>query len=272
VADSALAKWAKLLGRDGEAAAFAERGGYWRNVFNPDATADAGYVQARNLDGSWVTPFSPGSDRGFAQGTSATYTWMVPQDVQGLAAAMGGRERAAERLDGFFHTADGAWSVRGGDPLRYDPTNEPGIHAPWLYNALGQPWKTQATVRQILDTVYGTGPAGLPGNDDLGTMSAWYVFSALGLYPQTPGGGAMLLGAPLFPEAVVDRPGGTGITIEAPDADAAHPYVGAVRLDGRTTNRSWAGADLVKRGGTLTYRLAERPDTSWGTDPAGLPR
>ncbi|MGW7265044.1 GH92 family glycosyl hydrolase [Streptomyces sp. NPDC054842] len=272
VADSALAKWAKLLGRDEEAAAFAERGTYWRNVFNPAATADAGYVQARNLDGSWVTPFSPGSDRGFAQGTSATYTWMVPQDVQGLAAAMGGRERAAARLDGFFHTADGAWSVRGGDPLRYDPTNEPGIHAPWLYNALGQPWKTQATVRQILDTVYGTGPAGLPGNDDLGTMSAWYVFSALGLYPQTPGSGAMLLGAPLFTEAVIDRPGGTGITIEAPDADAAHPYVAAVRVDGRPTDRSWTGARLVTKGGTLTYRLAERPDTSWGTDPAGLPR
>ena len=112
---------------------------------------------------------------------------MVPQDVQGLAEAMGGREVAAQRLDGFFHKADGSWSVKGGDALRYDPTNEPGIHAPWLYNALGQPWKTQETVREIVDTVYGTGPRGLPGNDDLGTMSAWYVFSALGLYPQTPG-------------------------------------------------------------------------------------
>jgi putative alpha-1,2-mannosidase len=77
--------------------------------------------------------------------------------------------------------------VLGGDALRYDPTNEPGIHAPWLYNGLGQPWKTQETVRQIVDTAYGTGPAGLPGNDDLGTMSAWYVFAAIGMFPQTPG-------------------------------------------------------------------------------------
>jgi predicted alpha-1,2-mannosidase len=266
VADSALAKWAKLLGRDQEAAVFSERGDYWRNVFNPAATAGAGYIQARNLDGSWVTPFSPGSDLGFAQGTSATYTWMVPQDVQGLAAAMGGRDQAAARLDGFFHTADGSWSVRGGDPLRYDPTNEPGIHAPWLYNALGQPWKTQATVRQIVDTVYGTGPSGLPGNDDLGTMSAWYVFSALGVYPQTPGSAALLLGAPLFPTAVVDRPGRADLTISAPAADATHPYIEAVRVNGRPTQRSWTESGLTTKGGSLIFRLTDQPNTQWGTD------
>ncbi|MCT9077450.1 GH92 family glycosyl hydrolase [Streptomyces fulvoviolaceus] len=268
VADSALAKWAELLGRATEAEVFTERAAYWRNVFNPDT----GYIQARKLDGSWVTPFNPASDVGFAQGTSATYTWMVPQDVQGLAEAMGGRDVAAARLDGFFHKADGSWSVRGGDALRYDPTNEPGIHAPWLYNALGQPWKTQATVRQILDTVYGTGPSGLPGNDDLGTMSAWYVFSALGLYPQTPGSANLLLGAPVFPTTVVDRPGRRDITISAPDADDTHVYVDAVRLDGRAYQRSWTDAGLIRSGGTLTFRLAEQPNTAWATDPAGLPK
>ncbi|GAB2999574.1 GH92 family glycosyl hydrolase [Streptomyces pseudoechinosporeus] len=274
VADSALGRWAELLGLDKQAAAFAERGGWWRNVFNPQASDGAGtsgYIQARNLDGSWVTPFSPGSDRGFAQGTSATYTWMVPQDVQGLAEAMGGREVAARRLDGFFHKPDGSWSVKGGDPLRYDPTNEPGIHAPWLYNALGQPWKTQATVRQIVDTVYGTGPAGLPGNDDLGTMSAWYVFSALGLYPQTPGSASMLLSAPLFPHAVVDRPG-RDIVIDAPAADAGHPYVSGVRLNGRPYDRSWTDARFLQSGGNLTFRLGEQPDTNWATSPESLPR
>ncbi|MFJ9752363.1 GH92 family glycosyl hydrolase [Streptomyces chartreusis] len=272
VADSALAKWAKLLGRETEAKVFTERAAYWRNVFNREATAGAGYIQARRLDGSWVTPFNPASDLGFAQGTSATYTWMVPQDVQGLAEAMGGREVAAARLDGFFHKADGSWSVRGGDPLRYDPTNEPGIHAPWLYNALGQPWKTQATVRQVLDTVYGTGPSGLPGNDDLGTMSAWYVFSSLGLYPQTPGSASLLLGAPLFPAAVLDRSGLGDITISAPDADDSHVYVDAVRLDGRPHQKSWTVAGLTRSGGALTFRLTEQPNTRWATDPAGLPR
>lgn len=274
VADAALGRWAKLLGRDEEAAAFEERGRWWRNVFNPDATDGAGthgYIQARNLDGSWVTPFSPGSDRGFAQGTSATYTWMVPQDVQGLAAAMGGRDVAAQRLDAFFHKADGSWSVKGGDALRYDPTNEPGIHAPWLYNALGKPWKTQETVREILDTVYGTGPAGLPGNDDLGTMSSWYVFSALGLYPQTPGSATMLLGAPLFPDAVIDRPRGRDIRISAPAAGATHPYIESVEVNGRPSDRSWTDASLLTRGGTVSHQLSESPNTAWASGASGLP-
>ncbi|WP_406413922.1 GH92 family glycosyl hydrolase [Streptomyces halstedii] len=275
VADAALGRWARLLGRDEEAAAFEERGRWWRNVFNPgagDGSGTTGYVQARNLDGSWVTPFSPGSENGFAQGTSATYTWMVPQDVRGLAEAMGGRDAAAERLDAFFHKPDGSWSVKGGDALRYDPTNEPGIHTPWLYNALGQPWKTQETVREIVDTVYGTGPRGLPGNDDLGTMSAWYVFAALGLFPQTPGSATMLLGAPLFPSAVLDRPHGKDIILRAPAADATHSYIDAVRVDGRPSDRSWTDARLVTRGGSVTYRLADRPNPRWATGPADLPR
>ena len=105
-----------------------------------------------------------------------------------------------ERLDGFFHDAAGNWAVKGGSALRYDPTNEPGLHTPWLYNGLGVAWKTQATTREIVDTVYGTGPSGLPGNDDLGTLSAWYVFAAIGLFPQTPGRAELLVGSPLFPK------------------------------------------------------------------------
>ncbi|MFJ7593511.1 GH92 family glycosyl hydrolase [Streptomyces sp. NPDC097617] len=268
IADSALGQWAKLLGRDKEAKEFTERGAYWRNVFNPGT----GYAQARKLDGGWVTPFSPGSDLGFAQGTSATYTWMVPQDVQGLASVMGGRDRAAARLDGFFHNADGSWSVKGGDPLRYDPTNEPGIHAPWLYNALGQPWKTQATVRQILDTVYGTGPAGLPGNDDLGTMSAWYVFAALGIYPRTPGSADLLLGAPVFPRAVLHRSDRADIVVTAPAADDTHHYVDGARLNGRDLNRSWVGRSLTLSGGRLDFQLGTTPDTRWATGEGDLPK
>ncbi|MFE2640431.1 GH92 family glycosyl hydrolase [Streptomyces scopuliridis] len=273
VADAALAQWARQLGRDREYRELSERGGYWKNVYNPQATAGAGYIQARNLDGTWVTPFDPASDRGFAQGSAATYTWMVPQDVQGLADAMGGRETAAARLDGFFHKPDGSWSVRGGDPLRYDPTNEPGIHAPWLYNALGQPWKTQETVREIVDTVYGTGPSGLPGNDDLGTMSAWYVFAALGIYPQAPGRADLLLTGPLFPRAVLAPAGERrAITITAPAASDANLYVDSVRLNGERRNASWLGGSLVRSGGSLSFTLSDRPNTDWATAPGGLPR
>jgi len=246
VADYSLAQWAKALGRDKEFQALNERGSYWKNVFNP-AT---GYMQARNLDGSWVTPFDPASDRGFAQGSSATYTWMVPQDVSGLAASMGGNEQAVTRLDNFFHDANGNWLLRGGGPLKYDPTNEPGIHAPWLYNELGQPWKTQETVRELVNTVYTTGPAGLPGNDDLGTMSAWYVFSALGIYPRTPGSSELLLSSPLFPRALILPAGGLP-TLITTSGDGK--YVESVRRNG--VPQGWKTADLT-HGGLLTFRLS----------------
>ncbi|MFJ1760765.1 GH92 family glycosyl hydrolase [Amycolatopsis sp. NPDC088138] len=257
VADFAIGHFAELLGRTREAAELHARGAYWRNVFNP-AT---GYMQARNVDGSWVTPFDPASDRGFAQGSAAAYTWMVPQDVSGLADAMGGKATAVTRLDGFFHDANGNWQLKGGGPLKYDPTNEPDIHAPWLYNELGRPWKTQETVRQLVNSVYGTGPSGLPGNDDLGTMSAWYVFAALGIYPRTPGSGELLLSSPLFPSAVIRPAAGTPIRITT---SGSGKYVADVRRGGRP-QRDWKlDASFLRTGGSLDFRLSETP-TTWGT-------
>ncbi|SDG58263.1 alpha-1,2-mannosidase, putative [Lentzea fradiae] len=243
VADRALADLGRRLGRPD--AAMEERAGWWRNTFNQET----GHQQARKADGSWVTPFDPASDRGFAQGSSATYTWMVPHDVAGLAELMGGDETAVARLDSFFHRPDGSWAT-GGDPLRYDPTNEPGIHTPWLYNELGQPRKTQETVRAMARLVYRTGPAGLPGNDDLGTMSAWYVFAALGLYPRTPSSAELHLSSPMFPKA---RIAAKNITILAPGAPGT--YLAQTRWNGRVVDRPWLPEAFVERGGVLVSRL-----------------
>ncbi|HEY8720048.1 GH92 family glycosyl hydrolase [Pengzhenrongella sp.] len=270
VADYALADWAGRLGRDAQQAALRPRAGYWKNTFNPGATPEAGYQQARNADGTWVAPFDPSSDVGFAQGSSATYTWMVPQDVSGLAEAMGGPAKAAARLDGFFRKPDGAW-VTGGDPLRYDATNEPGIHTPWLYNALGQPAKTQETVRAMERIAYGTGAKGLPGNDDLGTMSAWYVFAALGFYPQNPARAEMLLSSPTFPKAWVHRDGGPTITIVAPNASATNVFVDKVTLNGRERTQSWLPEDVMNRGGEVRFDLRSTPDPTWGKAAKDLP-
>ncbi|MBB4688633.1 putative alpha-1,2-mannosidase [Amycolatopsis jiangsuensis] len=252
IADFALGQWAAQLGLGKESAELSARGAYWRNVFNP-AT---GYMQARDVDGSWVTPFDPASDRGFAQGSAAAYTWLVPQDVAGLAEAMGGKETAAKRLDGFFHDDAGNWQLRGGGPLKYDPTNEPDIHAPWLYNDLGRPWQTQETVRQIVDTVYTTGPSGLPGNDDLGTMSAWYVFSALGIYPRTPGSGDVLVSSPLFPSAVLHSGSGAVFTITS---SGTGKYTHSVRRDGRPQQGWTLDSSFVRHGGRLDFTLSPNP-------------
>ena len=269
-ADQALSDWARRLGRPATERRFADRAGWWENTFDPDATPEGGYQRARNADGSWLEPFTPATGDGFAQGTSATYTWMVQHDVQRLAELMGGRRAAAKRLDAFFRTEDGSWSTTV-DPLRYDPTNEPGIHVPWLYNALGQPWKTQETVRAYQRLVYGTGPTGLPGNDDLGTMSAWYVWAALGMYPQTPSRGEVLLSSPTFTLARIHRGGGRTLTVRAPEASARAIYVEGLRVDGRRSTRSWLPASVLVRGGELRYDLSTRPDPDWGTGEGDLP-
>ncbi|MFI7614674.1 GH92 family glycosyl hydrolase [Nonomuraea terrae] len=269
-ADFALADWAGRLGRAEVRDTMLPRASWWRDTFNPSAGAEGGYQQARRSDGTWQWPFSPTSDTGFAQGSSATYTWMVQHDVSGLAAAMGGRGRAAERLDAFFHRPDGSWAT-GGDAFRYDPTNEPGIHTPWLYNALGQPWKTQETVRAMASLVYKTGPSGLPGNDDLGTMSAWYVFAALGMYPQTPSRAEMLLSSPMFPKAWIKRGDGPSITVIAPEAGPDAVYVHGVQVNGKPSSRSWLPESLVDRGGEVKVDLGATPDQSWGTAAADLP-
>lgn len=264
-ADFALADLAGRLGRTDVQGTFQRRSGWWRNTFNP-AT---GHQQARTADGTWVAPFNPASDVGFAQGSSATYTWMVPHDVSGLAAAMGGTDTAAARLDSFFHRPDGSWAT-GGDALRYDPTNEPGIHTPWLYNALGKPWQTQQTVRAMASLVYKTGPGGLPGNDDLGTMSAWYVFAALGLYPQTPSRAEFLLSSPMFPEVRINRAGAPPITVTAPQANAGNVYVRDVRLNGKAHTRSWLPESVVRFGGNVVVNVGSTP-TDWGSSPADRP-
>ncbi|TDW21851.1 GH92 family glycosyl hydrolase [Kribbella kalugense] len=260
LADYSLAQWGTRIGAD--VTDLKDRGSWWKNTFDPAV----GYQRARKADGSWQDGFSPSTDVGFAQGTTSTYTWMVPQDVSGLASLMGGDAAAVQRLDTFFHDADGNWAVKGGSPLRYDPTNEPGLHAPWLYNGLGAPSKTQETTREIVDTVYGTGPSGLPGNDDLGTLSAWYIFASIGLFPQTQGRAELLVGSPLFPKVEVRRSNGVRLTVEAPSTSDANQYVQSLTLNGRPRAESWLPESFVNRGGRITVGMGATP-SSWGTAP-----
>lgn len=258
LADFSLAQWGSRLGKP--TADLADRGTWWKNTYDPAV----GYQRARKTDGTWQAGFTPSTDVGFAQGSSATYTWMVPQDVTGLGALMG--SDVVTRLDGFFHDAAGNWAVKGGSALRYDPTNEPGLHTPWLYNGLGIAWKTQATTREIVDTVYGTGPSGLPGNDDLGTLSAWYIFAAIGLFPQTPGRAELLVGSPLFPKVDLHRSNGVRLTIEAPETSDANQYVESLTLDGKPRAESWLPESYLTHGGRIGVQLGAAP-TSWGTAP-----
>ncbi|MFJ7967551.1 GH92 family glycosyl hydrolase [Streptomyces sp. NPDC096324] len=270
-ADFAISQLAKAAGEKKTAADFAERSQWWQNNFNIAADPGGGYVANRKADGSWVTGFTPATGNGFVEGTAAQYTWMVQHDPAGLFAAMGGRDKALDRLDTFFHNADGSWAFSGSGGAKSELDNEPSVNVPYLYDYAGAPYKTQETVRAAMTRLWSTKPEGIPGNDDLGEMSSWYVFSALGMYPQVPSRAELTLASPLFPRIEIERPGGADIEIRARGAAADAPYVQSLRVDGRGSERPWLPASFVREGGTLDYTLSATPDKSWGSAEAAAP-
>ena len=275
-ADFALAQFAARLGRDEHHARLMERSGYWRNLWNPrpvtraGATLADGYIQNRNDDGTWPD-FDPASSQGFAEGSSAQYTWMVPFDARGLFDLMGGHDAANRRLDAFFRNEDGSWALTRLGSLKAEMDNEPSIGAAWMYLFSGQPFKTQATVREAMNRLWRNAPDGIPGNDDLGAMSSWYVWSAMGIYPFFPGRAELVLASPLFPHIVVRRGNGTTITITADGAGTDAPYVTRLRVNGETWVKPWLPESFVQKGGTLDFVLSPEPDPIWGARPEDAP-
>ncbi len=245
-------------------------------------------IEPRFADGSFRPHYDNLGGGGFVEGDSAQYTWMVPQDPGGLIAALGGPERASTRLDGLLRELNGGPGGTHTDHALLG--NEPTLQTPWLYDWMRRPYLTQAAVRRALLTLYDTSPDGYPGNDDLGTLSAWYVFGALGLYPMTPGVGVLALGSPLFARAEVRLAhrrralilaaahrvllGGHGRhrrrRVEAV-APAAAPYVRSLRLDGQAYARPWTTYCALARGATLDFELGTRPDRGWGAGAADVP-
>ncbi|WP_328540953.1 GH92 family glycosyl hydrolase [Streptomyces sp. NBC_00344] len=270
-ADYGISELSAQLGDRAGRKTFLDRSGNWTNVFDANATPQGGYIRDRKADGTWAGTFTPGTGSGFVEGTSARYTWMVYSDVAGLARAMGGKDAATKRLDAFFRTPDGKFDFSAKDDTRYDPTNEPDINTPYLYDYLGAPYRTQETVRAEMDQLWTDAPGGIPGNDDAGTMSSWYVFSALGMYPQNPSRADLTLSAPLFPHAVIHTGQGRTIKVNAPAASADNIYIQSLRTNGKKSDKPWVPASLVTHGGTLDYTLGAEPDTSWGSAAADAP-
>lgn len=266
-ADFGVSQLAAINGDEANAALFQNRAGWWRNLFNP-AT---GYIQPRNADGSWKTiDFNVEDDDDYVEGSGAQYLWMVPFDPAGLFAKMGGNAKAEARMDRFFYNPDASLAVTKSGGSHAELDNEPSIASPWLYDFVGAPWKTQEVVRAAMKQIWTNAPSGISGNDDLGEMSSWYVWAALGMYPLYPGRADLVLGSPMFEDAVIDRPGGK-ITIRAKGARMDAPYIESMAVDGKPSGKPWLPASFATTGGTLDYTLSATPQKAWGAAPQDAP-
>ncbi len=268
-ADFALSQFAKALGDESDGATLLEHAQNWRNLFNPGT----GYIQMRQRDGQWAPDFANNVERYdnnqvYVEGTAGQYLWMVPFDELGLAQLMGGPDVAAKRLDAFFTKLN----VGGGgtDGWMAWLGNEPCLETPWIYDFLGQPWNAQKIVRRAVNELYSSGNAAYPGNDDVGEMSSWYVFSALGMYPELPGSDILVLGSPLFPKAALHLPGGD-VTITGHGAAKDAPYVQSLMMDGKAWNKPWIRYSDISSGGALVYELSDAANTNWGSSLSDAP-
>ncbi len=256
VADFAIAQLARSLGDADLADAYTRRSTRWQHLFDPST----GYIRPRHASGAWKVPFRPSYQRGFIEGNAAQYTFFVPHDPLGLAAHLGGPARTIARLDALFLQLNAGLSL----PHFYIG-NEPEFGTPYLYDHLGAPWKTQDTVRRIMTHTFTDLPSGLPGNDDLGALSSWYVWSALGLYPDTPGTSDLAIASPLFPAITLHLRDGSLLHIEAPKAAPGAPYVHHLELDGASIDTAVIPLARLLGGHRLTFALGDQPQEAWGS-------
>ena len=264
ISDYAIAAFARELGDMGTYRTFLRRSGNWANLFDTSRRA----IEPRDERGRFVVvPSGDEGQLGFQEGNAQQYTWVVPQDQSGLIRAVGGDAPALRQLDAFFSVLpehDGEW----GTPY-IGLNNEPSFGAPFVYLSAHAASRAQSIVRLIETKYFDNAPGGEPGNDDLGAMSAMYVWETCGFYPQTPGTAALDLASPLFTHVELRSEDGRKIVVDAPNARTNAPYVRGLRVNGRAASRTWV---TVPRQGTLALKfdLSSTP-TRWGTAPGDEP-
>jgi predicted alpha-1,2-mannosidase len=259
-ADAAIAQLARGLGDMATYTTYAARGRNWMKLFNPAM----GYLQPKHRAGTWDATMDPASDNGFQEGSAAQYLWMGtdPHDTVDL---LGGPAKTVARLDTYFTKLDEV-------PTSTNAFmgNEPDFQDPFIYSFAQAPAKTAGVIRRIQTELWTNTPKGMPGNDDAGSSSAWYVWSALGLYPLYPGVGGFVVSSPAFTSATVRLKGGI-LKIVAPSAAPAKPFVQGLKVNGTATTSLWIPWAQVAKGATLEFDLTDSAASTWGTGAADAP-
>jgi predicted alpha-1,2-mannosidase len=237
-----------------------------QNIFNL-LNSEQGYLQRKNKDGNWVMPFDRFSGDGFMEGNSVQYTWTVPFNLKKLISMLGAEKTEAELDELTANLATGyAYQSKF-----YDAGNEPCFGVMPVYNWLQKPWKAQEKMRTVMLNCFLNKPAGIPGDDDSGAMSAWYIFNALGMYPEIPGVGGVTILSPLFPKTVLHLPNGHRIVITAKNASRDAKYIQSMTVNGKVNSKLWLSVDGLQRGASIKYVMGNSPDPNWGAATEDAP-
>ena len=267
VDDWAAGAVAQKLGKTADAEYFFKRAESYRQYFDPET----GFMRGKLSNGKWTEPFDPifskheGSD--YTEGNAWQYVWIVPHNVDGLISLFGNKEKFADKLEQLFKVEQGVSGEQASPDISgligaYAHGNEPGHHTTFLFNFCGKPWRTQELNRQIQTTMYTTAPDGLCGNEDCGQMSAWYVLSALGIYPVNPSDTKYQFGSPIIQEAVIEVAPGKFFTVKAPLASKDNKYIQEVKLNGQALTRSYITQEEIDNGGTLEFAMGPAPNNN----------
>ena len=263
--DWCIAQMADALGQKADVMKYKERASRYRFYFD----AKTGFMRGRMKDKSWKTPFNPRFSEHrkdeYTEGNAWQWTWFVPHDVTGLEALMGGSEPFVTKLDELFSTdstIEGEHSSSDISGLigQYAHGNEPSHHITHLYNYVGQPWKTQALVNEILTTLYFNDPNGLSGNEDCGQMSAWYILNAMGFYSFCPGDPTYSLGRPVFDEAIIKTASGKTFTVRAKNNSPENLYIQSANLNGTPLKKPFFTHRQLLEGGVLELTMGPNPN------------
>lgn len=277
ISDGSIALMAKKMGKKEDAALFAKRALYYRHYF--DSTTR--FFRGKNEQGGWNASFGPGRTShpwidDYCEGNAWQYTWLVPQDVEGLIKLLGGDAAFDSRLDTFFKLKiefdPNSPPDISGMIGQYAHGNEPGHHTTYLYAYAGRQWKTAEKVRFILKDQYLNTTDGISGNEDCGQMSAWYIFSSLGFYPVFPANGAYVLGSPLFDGATIQLPGKKTFSLKVKRNSPKNIYIQRVMLNGKPWPNSYITHQQIMQGGKMTIVMGSRPNTKFGQAPGNRPR
>jgi predicted alpha-1,2-mannosidase len=293
--DWCIAQMAKVMGKEEDYQLFMQRAGNYINVFDSETE----FFRPKNSDGSWLPELEDNQqeivkagehsyykyfdpllvgrrpNRHYTESNAWQYLWSVQHDPAGLIDLLGGNDAFSQRLDDFYKMTPTITPPKYvgvvGTIGQYVHGNQPSHHVVYLYNYAQKPWLTQQMSRQVLDQLYRSGPGGLCGNEDMGSLSSWYVLSAMGIYPVTPGSTQYAIGSPIFDEVSLDLGDGNHFSFITKNNTQKNIYIQSATLNGEPFNRTWIDHTEIMKGGILIFEMGPEPNKDWASNPDSVP-